>query len=55
MRDLLADPAEARRLGDGARATAERRFAVDRFTRDWNDALAQVTARNHQTIAAANS
>lgn len=55
MCDLLADPAQARRLGAGARATAERRFAVDRFTRDWNDAFAQVSAGHHPPIAVVNS
>jgi|SRR5579884_635297 hypothetical protein len=43
MRDLLADPAEARRLGDGARRTAEERFNIGRFIRDWNAAFAEVT------------
>jgi glycosyltransferase involved in cell wall biosynthesis len=43
MRDLLRDPEEARRLGEGARRTAERRFNIDRFARDWDDAFALVT------------
>ena len=43
MRELLADPGEARRLGDGARRIALERFAIDRFVRDWNEALALVT------------
>jgi hypothetical protein len=39
MRRLLADPDEARRLGDGARRRAQSRFAIDRFARDWDAAL----------------
>ena len=44
MRELLADPAEARRLGEGARRTARERFSIERFVRDWNQAFADVTA-----------
>ena len=44
MRYLLKHPAEARRLGDNARATAERRFGLDRFVRDWNRAFEQAIA-----------
>ena len=43
MQRLLADPAEARRLGDSARRTALRRFGIDRFARDWEEAFALVT------------
>jgi hypothetical protein len=43
MRTLLADPALAARLGQGARRTARARFGIERFVRDWNDALAEVT------------
>jgi glycosyltransferase involved in cell wall biosynthesis len=39
MRRLLEDPSEAARLGAGARRTAERRFNIERFVRDWNDVL----------------
>lgn len=35
MQRLLADPAQARRLGAGARQTALERFAIGRFVRDW--------------------
>lgn len=45
MRELLADPAEARRLGQGARRHAQERFNIDRFIYDWNQALGQVTGR----------
>ncbi len=43
MRELLADPAEARRLGEGARRSALERFGIGRFVEDWNEALALVT------------
>jgi hypothetical protein len=39
MRALLADPAEARRLGAGARRRALERFDIRRFARDWEDAI----------------
>jgi glycosyltransferase involved in cell wall biosynthesis len=39
MRELLDNPAEARRLGDNARALAAERFGLDRFRRDWNAAF----------------
>ena len=42
MRRLLADPAEARRLGDAARATALERFHIERFVADWLAALREV-------------
>ena len=42
MRELLADPAEARRLGDGARRYALERFGIERFARDWDAAFGQV-------------
>jgi len=43
MRELLADRARAARLGRGARCAARARFGMDRFVRDWNAALAEVT------------
>ena len=36
MRGLLADPGEARRLGEGARRHALERFGIRRFVHDWN-------------------
>jgi hypothetical protein len=39
MRRLLDDPAEARRLGEGARRYASERFSIERFARDWDSAL----------------
>jgi glycosyltransferase involved in cell wall biosynthesis len=35
MQRLLADPQEARRLGEAARATAMERFNIRRFAREW--------------------
>ncbi len=43
MRRLLADPSEARRLGNGARHRAIERFNIERFSRDWEAAFALVT------------
>lgn len=43
MRRLIADPAEAMRLGANAREVALQRFGLERFTADWNRAFAEVT------------
>lgn len=45
MKRLLADPAEARRLGEGARRAARARFSIDRFARDWEGAISEVAGR----------
>lgn len=45
MRDLLADPALAREIGRAGRAVARERFSVERFGRDWNAVLREVTGR----------
>jgi glycosyltransferase involved in cell wall biosynthesis len=42
---LLSDSGEARRLGEGARRYALERFAIDRFTRDWDRTFAHVAGR----------
>ncbi len=42
MRLLLDDPAEARRLGEGARQVAQERFHICRFIADWDHAFAMV-------------
>ena len=42
MRELLASPGEAWRLGQGARRTARERFELRRFVRDWDQALRSV-------------
>lgn len=39
MRDLIRDPAMARVMGDHARVTARRRFGLQRFANDWNQAF----------------
>jgi glycosyltransferase involved in cell wall biosynthesis len=44
MRQLLRDPAEAQRIGQAGRRLASERFAIDRFVRDWDAALRQVTS-----------
>ncbi len=41
MRRLLADPDEARMLGENARAIALKRFGLGRFLDDWNSACIQ--------------
>jgi glycosyltransferase involved in cell wall biosynthesis len=43
MKELLAEPAEARRLGAGARRLAQERFNIHRFGRDWDAAFRLVT------------
>jgi glycosyltransferase involved in cell wall biosynthesis len=45
MQDLLRDPAEARRLGEGARRMALERFTIERFVRDWEETFALVVGR----------
>ena len=44
MRRLLADPGEARRLGEAGRRTAQERFGIQRFVADWMAALRTVAA-----------
>jgi hypothetical protein len=43
MRELLADRALARHLGQGARRHALERFNIERFVRDWDETLRFVT------------
>jgi len=45
MRELLADPGEARRLGEQARRRATERFAIARFAREWEDTFTAVVGR----------
>jgi glycosyltransferase involved in cell wall biosynthesis len=45
MRRLLADPVEARRLGEHARRAARERFGIERFARDWEVAFALVAGQ----------
>lgn len=51
MQRLLRDPAEASRLGEGARRVARARFHIQRFIRDWNAALALVTGKEERQHA----
>ncbi len=48
MRELLAQPAEARRLGEGARRTALERFSIERFVSDWDAAFRLVTGHSRR-------
>lgn len=50
MRELIADPAEARRLGEGAKRTAQERFNIQRFARDWEDTFRDVVGKQHQAV-----
>jgi hypothetical protein len=43
MRALLADRELAAQLGSGARAYARERFSIERFVRDWDTALRDIT------------
>jgi hypothetical protein len=42
MKELIDNPQEAKRLGDGAREAALDRFNIDRFSRDWDVVIRQV-------------
>jgi glycosyltransferase involved in cell wall biosynthesis len=42
MRALLRDPRIAAQLGASARRTAQERFGIDRFVRDWSEVFARV-------------
>jgi hypothetical protein len=44
MQHLLKDPRYARQLGEGARKLALERFHIDRFVRDWDTTLCQVSS-----------
>ncbi len=44
MQELLEYPAIAHQIGEGARRSAEQRFGMERFIRDWNAAFATVTS-----------
>jgi glycosyltransferase involved in cell wall biosynthesis len=47
MKHLLADPGEARRLGEGARRYARERFDIRRFTGDWERTFTEVVGQVH--------
>ena len=44
MRELIAHPDEARRLGEGARRYARERFNIVRFAHDWDQAFKRATS-----------
>ena len=44
MQRWIADPAEARHLGEGARRVAQERFGIERFVEDWKRVFAEVAA-----------
>lgn len=43
MKDLIDDPAHARRLGEAARRSARERFHIERFADDWSKTFRLVT------------
>jgi hypothetical protein len=45
MAALLADPEEARRVGERARRMARVRFSLERFTADWDRTLTECVAK----------
>ncbi|WP_447978264.1 glycosyltransferase [Candidatus Nitrospira bockiana] len=45
MRELLRSPEHAKRLGEGARRTARRRFGIARFVEAWHRTLVEVAVR----------
>lgn len=53
MQELLRSPAEARRLGEGARRRALERFDIRRFVRDWDAVFAEVAGRTRAHSAPA--
>jgi hypothetical protein len=44
MQRLLAEPEEARALGEAGRRTANERFGIERFVADWSETLRVVTS-----------
>lgn len=50
MHELLHDPAEAHRLGAGARDYARERFNIQRFIRDWDRTLAMMVGQRHPNV-----
>jgi glycosyltransferase involved in cell wall biosynthesis len=49
MRMLLANPAEARRIGQAGQKIAAERFDIRRFTRDWEETFAWVAGRERHS------
>ena len=52
MKLLLKDKSLAIQLGQEARRTAMERFNIERFVRDWNDVLGEVTGAKRERFAA---
>lgn len=46
MQELVANPAEARRLGQGAQRYARERFNIERFSRDWDKTFRLITGKS---------
>lgn len=53
MQELLRNPVEAKRLGEGARRYALERFNIRRFVRDWDAVFAEVAGRTRTHAAPA--
>jgi hypothetical protein len=51
MKELLTEPGLAGQLGDGARRYALERFNIERFARDWDRTLREVTGGGRQVSA----
>ncbi len=51
MAELLRDPAEARRLSEGAQRVAAERFNIRRFARDWEQAFETVAGQPAHWLA----
>jgi hypothetical protein len=50
MQDLLQSPAKAKQLGEAARATAKKRFSIERFAHDWETLFRQLVHREPVAI-----
>jgi glycosyltransferase involved in cell wall biosynthesis len=50
MRYLLDHPQEAQRLSKGAQQTAQQRFNIERFGRDWTDAIESAIALQDTSV-----
>lgn len=55
MQELIDDPVLARHLGEGARRAARERFAIGRFSSDWDAALRHVTGHGSSAGGASSS
>jgi glycosyltransferase involved in cell wall biosynthesis len=52
MKRLLADPIEARRLGEAGQRTALARFNIERFAADWDRAFTDMMRFRHERFVA---